>query len=156
MYKQQLAAERSEYGESTANQFAALAQNGLAWDVSPPDHVVHDINALNAGSEGVVQPIVYDRLIFANKRSRLQAQGDPIRGDIPIVPIHDSWFRVSVSPNIDLREGAMNVIAGADNSTANELRALRSEYSGTANLSAAQKDISLVNGPSDIIITAFP
>jgi hypothetical protein len=129
-------------------------ESGLAPDMSA--HQSAELNAMNAGSFGAEQPIVYDRLIFANKKSRLNGLGDPIRGDLPVVPIAGDWFRPSVQPNIDLREGALNVIAGADNSTANELRALRANWSGKTNLAMAQKDIRLGGGQSDIIVTAFP
>lgn len=96
----------------------------------------------------------YDRLMYAQKKSRLNRHGDPIRGDLAITPIQGDWFRPSVNPNIDLRQGAMTVIAGFDNSTDKELRALQSLYSGKTAL--AQKDIELGGAQSDIIITAFP
>ena len=102
----------------------------------------------------MTQILNYDRLIFANQKSRLYGRGDPIRGDLPIVPINDGWFRPSVQANIDLRQGAMNVIGGSDNSTANALRALQAEWSGKTAL--AQKDISLGSAQGDIIVTAFP
>lgn len=134
------------------NTFVADTQKGIFQ--TPTCNAPSDVNMMNAGSEGAPQPIVYDRLVFANKRSRLYGRGDPIRGDLPIAPIQSDWFRPSVYPNIDLREGAMNVIAGHDNSTANELRALQSEYSGRTAL--AQKGMSLAGPQSDIIVTAFP
>lgn len=69
-------------------------------------------------------PIVYDRVIYANKNSRLRAQGDMIRGDLPIVPNNSDWFRPSAKPSTALQPGAMNVIAGDNNETANALRKL--------------------------------
>lgn len=115
---------------------------------------------------------VYDRLIFANQKSRLYGQGDPIRGDIGcIVPIKDQWFRPSVRPNIDLRAGALSVMGGIDNETPRELRALQNIYSAgvsnlqsdayanTVNPTLAQKSMS-ISGPfaaqQDINISAFP
>jgi hypothetical protein len=96
----------------------------------------------------------YDRLVYAQKRSRLHGLGDPIRGDLPIVPVKGDWFRVSAYPNIDLRQGAVTTIAGHDNATAKELRALQSEFSGKTAL--AQKDISFDGRQADIYVTAFP
>jgi hypothetical protein len=128
-------------------KFAAAAQNGAF-------QTGEETTVMNAGSQMPSQIINYDRLIFANQRSRLYGRGDPIRGDLPIIPVNDGWFRPSVQPNIDLRQGAMNVIAGHDNSTANSLRALQAEFSGKTALS--QKDISLGAAQADIIVTAFP
>jgi len=58
------------------------------------------------------QPIVWDRYMYANRNSRLRGLGDPIRGDLPIAPINNGWFSVAVSPNVDLQQGAMAVLAG--------------------------------------------
>jgi hypothetical protein len=96
----------------------------------------------------------YDRLVYAQKKSRLHGLGDPIRGDIPVVPIQGDWFRPSVAPNIDLRQGAITTISGHDNATSRELRALQGAWSGKTAL--AQKDISFDGRQSDITITAFP
>lgn len=115
----------------------------------------------------VTQPIVYDRFVYANQRSRLYGQGDPIRGDIGcIVPIQDAWFRPSVQPNIDLRAGAMTVMGGINNETPNELRALQSVYSHGINSqdsyaqiahpAMAQKDMYVGQAQSALEVTAFP
>ena len=133
--------------------FAANAQNGF-FAVGKPEEVEGAVNAMNAGSTMPSQILNYDRLIFANQRSRLYGRGDPIRGDLPIVPVNDGWFRPSVQANIDLRQGAINVIAGAENNTANALRALQAEWSGKTAL--AQKEISLGAAQGDVIVTAFP
>lgn len=101
-----------------------------------------------------VQIFNYDRLVYAQKKSRLHGLGDPIRGDLAIAPIQGDWFRPSAYPNIDLRQGAITTISGNDNATAKELRALQAEYSGKTAL--AQKDISFDGRQSDIFITAFP
>lgn len=81
-----------------------------------------DMNS-SYGMEDMVQPVIYERLILANKKSRLHGLGDPIRGDIPIVPQRNGWFTPSVAPHIDLRAGAMNIISG-NNETGNQLQAL--------------------------------
>jgi len=66
------------------------------------------------------QPIIVDRLIFANRNSQLRAMGDPIRGDLAIVPNPPGWFTPSVTPQIDLQRGALNHLAG-DNSPSQQL-----------------------------------
>lgn len=65
------------------------------------------------------QPVVYDRLMYSNMRSRLRGQGDYIRGDVQIVPDnykagyqHNNWFQVSVKPERDLNPGAMEHLFG--------------------------------------------
>lgn len=65
------------------------------------------------------QPVIYDRLMYSNIKSRLRGQGDYIRGDLLITPDnykcngggHPGWFQVSVKPNRDLNMGAMAMIA---------------------------------------------
>jgi hypothetical protein len=65
------------------------------------------------------QPVIYDRLMYSNMRSRLRGQGDYIRGDLQIVPDnykagyqHNNWFQVSVKPERDLNPGAMDHLYG--------------------------------------------
>lgn len=111
----------------------------------------------------VSQPIVYDRYIYANQRSRLYGLGDPIRGDLPIVPYNGDWFRPSVQPNIDLRDGAMMVMAGQDNATARNTMALMRASSGDtmgtfagAPVMASQTSVGYGASGADVIATAFP
>ena len=84
------------------------------------------------GSES--QPVIYDRLMYSNMRSRLRGQGDYIRGDLKITPDNyksgcgNNWFQVSVKPERDLNPGAMEQLFG------------RSEE---LNLSVAQGDLSV-------------
>ena len=148
------AAERYQYPNQSPKQAGALdqfvsdASNG---EFSTGPATVADLSEVGGGMSQIYN---YDRLIVAQKRSRLHGLGDPIRGDIPIAPEPPGWFRPSVQPNIDQRQGAINIIAGFDNSTANELRALQAQYSGKTAL--AQKATSLGAGQGDVIITAFP
>lgn len=114
-------------------------------------------------SASIAQPIVYDRYIYANQRSRLYGLGDPIRGDLPIVPYNGDWFRPSVQPNIDLRDGAMMVLGGQDNATARNTMALMREASGNsmgtfagAPVMATQTNIGYGAGGADVLATAFP
>lgn len=80
----------------------------VASELNPHDRV-HLDEALAQG----IEPVVYDRLTVAPVRSRLRAQADPIRGDLPIAPappqITDPgsliMYRPSVTPHIDLRRG---------------------------------------------------
>lgn len=109
------------------------------------------------------QPVIYDRYIYANQRSRLYGLGDPIRGDLPIVPYNGDRFRPSVQPNIDLRDGAMMVMAGADNATARNTMALMKASSGGtmgtfagAPVMAAQTTVGYGAGGADVMATAFP
>ena len=90
---------------------------------------VGDMTTIN--SDGTVsQPIVYNRYIYANQKSRLRAQGDPIRGDLAIAPCNNGWFNVSAHPNIDLQQGAMNVMGGVTNDTTKALSDLIYASSG--------------------------
>lgn len=114
-------------------------------------------------SASVAQPIIYDRLIYANQRSRLYGLGDPIRGDLPIVPYSGDWFRPSVQPNIDLRDGAMMAMGGQDNQTARNTMALMRQSSGNslstfagAPVMATQTNIGYSAAGADVIATAFP
>ena len=109
-----------------------------------------------------IQPIVYDRFIYANRNSRLRSQGDMIRGDLPVVPCAPGWFRPSVSPNVDLQQGAMNVIGGVDNSTTRALAELIHASSGDTATTIAGvnmtsvKDVMTGQAMADVRVTAFP
>jgi len=104
---------------------------------SGPENIKHsqanlpvgDMTTLNSlGAED--QPIVYDRFMFANLNSNLRSQGDPIRGDLAIAPNNNGWFNVSVNPNVDLQQGAMNVMGGINNETTQQLADLIYTTSG--------------------------
>jgi hypothetical protein len=85
----------------------------------------------SVGADGQLQQsIVYDRYIYANAKSFTYGQGDPIRGDLAITPCNYGWFNPSANPATDLREGAMNVIGGDYNETANELAELKYAATG--------------------------
>lgn len=83
---------------------------------------VNDMTTLSGDMEQA--PVVYDRLVYANRNSRLRSQGDPFRGDLPITPCPTGWFRPSVQPNVDLQQGALNVMGGTSNTTGNDLAKL--------------------------------
>lgn len=107
--------------------------------------------------------------------SRLRSQGDPIRGDLAIVPCQSGWF--SVYPNIarDVQEGAMNVLAGAGGGgeSYNKLMNLLVNASGGASTTLGGVDLaqslpeynvnmatsmqtSLRNAMTDVQVSAFP
>jgi hypothetical protein len=100
---------RSKPAEKKASSIESYesAQVSLPQDMST-------INVL--GTE--TQPVVYDRLVFSNARSRLRGHGDYIRGDIKITPdshkdhCGSGWFQVSVKPERDLNPGAMEHLFG--------------------------------------------
>lgn len=79
----------------------------------------------NDGS--VIQPVVYDRMIYANKKSRLVEGADFIRGDLPIAPQNLGWFSPSVQPHIDLRQG---IVDNYDKDTADQLKFLQLKSGG--------------------------
>lgn len=129
---------------------------------------------LNADGE-LKQPIIYDRYIYANRHSRLRAQGDPIRGDLPIVPNSGNWFTPSVHPNIDLQAGAINVLAGVNNETNHQLASLIYASSGGGDSTIGGVDLMPLGGTnafstmnmgtrndvtmsagSDVIVRSFP
>lgn len=104
-------------------------------------------------------PIVVDRLIFANRTSRLRAGGDKIRGDVPIVPAAPGWFRPSVVPHIDLEPGAMNIIAGENSVSSridNLFRMSRTNYGPNAGPISNQMSMSLGAEGADVKVEAYP
>jgi hypothetical protein len=74
------------------------------------------VNMLGAES----QPVIYDRVMYSNIRSRNRGQGDYIRGDLMIAPDnykpggggHPQWFQVSAKPERDLNPGCMEFLFG--------------------------------------------
>lgn len=109
------------------------------------------------------QPIVYDRYMYANRKSRLRSLGDPFRGDLPIIPASGNWFVPSVHPNIDLNPGVLNAIGGVNNETNNQLANLIYASSGGTDTAIGGVDmsghsalVSTANFGSDVIATSFP
>lgn len=153
------------------SQQSVHSSNALSYGVElDGGHNVHSgipVRALNAaGQEESTadddQPIVYDRLIYANKKNRNLAAADVIRGDLPIVPDQGGWFRPSVSPHLDLKQGAMTIIGGQGNETSHALSRLiydssagkqNSTFSGIA---TTQMSTSRSSRGHDLQVTAFP
>jgi hypothetical protein len=112
-------------------------------------------NPLGYSADGEIQPIIHDRYIYATKKSRLSFAGDPIRGDLPIMPMQGNWFAPAVTPHIDLREGALSVIGGRHNDTSNELGEMKyTMTNGAWNINAGvpfKMDNTLVKETSGVI-----
>lgn len=151
----------SGYAAGNYNKALESAYSGSNIDVAPSASLpVANMSALNAAGESV-QPIVYDRYIYANRNSRLRSQGDPIRGDLPIVPCASDWFRPSVSPNLDLQQGAMTVMGGFDNDTSTALASLMYNASGNSQTTAGgvnmarQLETTAGSGLSSINVSSF-
>lgn len=128
---QALVAPRSasvQYGSQI--QYNLPPESLLAYRSDTP--FANDGLLLTTGEGDIVQPVTYDRFMFSNKKSRLREHGDPIRGDLPIIPHNSDWFRPSVQPHIDLKEGAMQVMGGFDNDTNNQLSQLMAASAGNA------------------------
>ena len=64
------------------------------------------------GGDGGQRIVLNNSLMFVNKRNRTQAQGDPIRGDIPVAPCNTGWFQVSANPATMLKQSALAVMGG--------------------------------------------
>ena len=113
-------------------------------------------------SASVQQPVMYDRFMYANQKSRLRALSDHIRGDLAIAPNKGGWFNVSVNPNIDLNSGALAVMGGVNNSTANGTAGLMAaSVGGTQQIFGGvnygnQMETSLSQGGATVQVTAFP
>ena len=134
----------NDYADGNYNQVRdAIAQS--AGGAVPASTIVSG-DAVIMGNDGELKnPIVYDRYIFANRNSRLRAQGDKFRGDLPIAPNVGNWFTPSVHPNIDLEAGAINVMAGVNNQTSNQLANLIYNASGNAETAIGGVDMASVN-----------
>jgi hypothetical protein len=103
---------------------------------------VDPLNPLGVADDGEIQPLIYDRFIYANKKSRLSGMGDFFRGDLPIMPAQGNWFIPSATPHIDLRDGAMNVLGGQYNENSLDLANMKYKLtSGVHNIHAGQKYI---------------
>jgi hypothetical protein len=124
------------------------------------DLPVSGMDSINALGEQV-QVVQTNRLVHANRNSRLRSLGDPIRGDLAITPCQSDWFRPSVQPNIDLQQGALSVMAGYHNEQGKSLAALiNSTTKGTDSTMqginmATQKDVSNSMSYADLNVSSF-
>lgn len=129
------------YADGNFNELLNQVYSDSQYPQSTSSLPVGNMMTINADGD-VEQPIVYDRYIVANRNSRLRSQGDMIRGDLPIVPCSTGWFNVSVQPNIDLQQGAMQVMSGVNNDTSNALAELIYAASGNSQTSFGGIDMS--------------
>lgn len=147
----------SHYNISSESNYSNLSSHVNTDGLVP----VGDMTTID--SEGVVsQPIIYDRMIYANRKSRTQRHGDLIRGDLNITPDGGNWFSVHPHPSIDLHQGAMNVMGGVNNENTRALGELQYATSGgyattIAGVNMANEySTSLSASGGDLQITAFP
>jgi hypothetical protein len=148
----------------SAGNFAQVTQqlyNSSEYPEATSMLPVGTMNSINGLGEAE-QPIVYDRYMYANAKSRLRSLGDPIRGDLAIVPCSAECFRPSVSPNIDLQTGALNVMGGFDASTQHQMAELINMTSGGVDdisggvVLSNQYNSNLGCGNNDILVSAYP
>ena len=139
-----------------------------AW---PASTVANPSSAMLMGEDGqITQPIIYDRYIYANRNSRQRGQGDPIRGDLPIVPVSGQWFIPSQanSPNLSLQQGALSVLGGWNNGTSQNLANLIWNSSGGSETTFQGVDLNQTNmcntqvlgavaaAQGDVVVRGFP
>jgi hypothetical protein len=158
------------YANGNYNQVLNMAVGAGSVDGWPTDTVAELNQASFLTQDGEMkQPIVYDRYMYANRNSRLRGQGDPIRGDLPIVPISGNWFVSSYArePQITLQQGAMNVMGGVNNETNNSLANLIYNASGGTDTTIGGVDMAQTNmshqvygaaaaAQGDVMVTSFP
>lgn len=110
--------------------------NGMEGEVSTNTSLLPAATMTTLGIDGVEDQVqIYSHAIYANRNSRTRGQGDPIRGDLPIVPCQADWFRPSANPSVDLQQGAMMVLAGQNNDVTNSMAQLMNT-SGALNTTA--------------------
>ena len=141
-------------------------------DTLPVDNSDIAMDTLNRqGSEIVVQldeqPLIYDRFMFANSKSRLRSRADMFRGDLPIIPVLPQsspesgvWFRPSVTPHIDLERGYISAAGGINNESNNKLRDLMIASSGgtlsTFGGASVNLQRSIINtSAGDLMVSSF-
>lgn len=149
----------SNYAQISSDQ--GLVRKNMDDDVVLPISDMRYNSVSGESGAGDEQPIVFDRLMYSTRRTKLRAQGDPIRGDLPIVPCDASWFRPSVQPAVDLQQGAMQILNG-DGSTQRSMEELIYKTSGGTDTTIGGLDMApqlmteYSGGLSDVSVTAFP
>jgi hypothetical protein len=73
------------------------------------------------GSDDTVVASLNMGYMFSTRKRHGMSQGDPIRGDVPIVPCHNGWFNTaaSMNPSESLQTGALAVMGGGGDNVAN-------------------------------------
>lgn len=123
---------QSVTGKETAQMFNTLTEQGNEVASKLP---VQSMNTMSYNEKPEI--VNCDRYVVGLLKSRQYGQADFIRGDLAIVPLlpvanpsSSVWYRPSASITSDLNPGAINVIAGSYNDTANDTKALISRASG--------------------------
>jgi Family of unknown function (DUF5850) len=155
----------SSYANGNYKQVLAA---GIASDYTSDESMMNGAMGSYLTADGnMKQPIIYDRFMYANRKSRLRNLGDPIRGDLPIVPLSGNWFTPSVHPNLDLQAGALNVLGGVNNETNHQLANLIYNSSGGGDTTIGGVNMARMNAANqvfgataaargDVIMTSFP
>jgi hypothetical protein len=160
-FNQNFAGPVSDYAAGNFNQVTDEIYSSSTYPEANSMFPVGDMKTINGLGEAC-QAVVYDRYIYANRNSRLRSLGDPIRGDLAITPCSGNWFTPSVQPNIDLQEGALNVMGGFDCEQQHKLSALIYASSGGTETAiggvnlASEFNTGLCAGGGDIVTTAYP
>jgi len=105
---------------------------------------VQNMSALNGVDKNgqPTQCVFFERIIHSNRNNRRRSQGDPIRGDLPIVPINNGWFNTSASPIDDLQQGAMNVIGGMGSESSKRFAEFIKESGGRTTVAGVDTELS--------------
>lgn len=157
--------EQPQYmaGEVLPSNFASGDFNKVQSQVWGQDSSVEDIQSalpvgdmtgLNALGE-VVQPVIYQNYVYANRNKRTRSQGDMIRGDLAIAPNSTGWFQVSANPSIDLQQGAMNVMGGLYNNTSRAMQNIVWQDSGNSNTTLSGLNVPVHDLLPDMMSTQF-
>jgi hypothetical protein len=105
---------------------------------------VQNMSALNGVDKNgqPTQCVFFERIIHSNRNNRRRSQGDPIRGDLPIVPINNGWFNTSASPIDDLQQGAMNVIGGMGSESSKRFAEFIKESGGRTTVAGVDTELT--------------
>lgn len=133
------ASSRAPKKRDSSAQYAALQRSQQ--EFGEDNSAALPVQSMTSSAGGEEVPMVMDRFIVATMKSRLYGKGDPIRGDLAIVPVlpnadpnSGTWFRPSVNPALDLNQGSLSVIAGAFNDQGRALAQLQMQSNaGTFN-----------------------
>lgn len=148
------------------NNYTATDMNSPIKQVTTDSLPVGTMTTLSSDGSDPEQSIVYDRLVYANKKNRLLSHGDMIRGDLAIQQNcnQDGWFQSAwgKNPSQVLQLGYMRSIAGAVEPTDTEqMMQLLGKTTGNTSLIGgygSNNSISSIGSSGDVVatMTAFP
>lgn len=121
---------KPDYHADEANYQKAKAN--VTSNVSLSDSLPQLTMTSVAADGDVTQTVNYDRLIYATAKSKGYGQGDPIRGDIPVVPCNRGYFTplAAFNPASTLNAGALAAMGGIGNTSAQQTYSLIQAYAG--------------------------